>query len=220
MGFDIKMTDALYDYVAASNPKEDGVLAELRQETVALGSVAQMQISHNQALFMEMLARVSGAKSYVEVGTFTGYSSLVMARAMGLEGRVVTLDKSDDWTQIAQKYWQKAGVDQQIQLVMGDGLTSLKALLDKEGPDQFDIAFIDADKARMQDYFDTSVALVRPGGLVLVDNVLWSGRVVDEEDKKQRTAQIKDFNAALLNDQRVNHVMLGIGDGITIAHKK
>mgnify|MGYP001942451840 CR=1 FL=1 len=217
MGFDIKMTDALYDYVAASNPEEEEVLKALRAETAALGSVAQMQISHNQALFMQMMAKISGAQSYVEVGTFTGYSSLIMACAMGPEGHVTTLDKSDDWTQIAQKYWQKAGVADQITLKMGDGLASLTTLLEEGGPDQFDLAFIDADKGRMQHYFDTAIKLVRPGGMIWVDNVLWSGRVADPDDPKQRTIQIRDFNHSLQHDDRVEHVMLGIGDGITIA---
>lgn len=217
MGVDIQMTDALYGYLASVNPAEDEVLSALRAETSALGSVARMQISHNQALFMQMLARLIGAKSYVEVGTFTGYSSLTMARVVD---HVVTLDKSDEWTTMAQKYWQNAGVAGHIELVMGDGLTSLQAILTEQGDNQFDMAFIDADKGRMQDYFDTCVSLVRPGGLVLVDNVLWSGSVVDDSDQRQRTQAIKDFNATMLDDPRVDFVMVAVGDGITIARVK
>ena len=215
----ILMDDQLLEYLRQNAVREPEVLQELREETQQLPN-ARMQISSEQGQLMAMLVRLVNARKIVEVGTFTGYSSTVMALAMPPEGRLVACDVSEEYTQIARKFWQKAGVDEQIQLILGKAKESLKQLLQADGQESFDLAFIDADKTAYTEYYEYCLKLIQPGGLILVDNVLWGGQVADSSNHDMDTEALRAFNAALSSDQRIDLCMVPIGDGLTIARKR
>ena len=215
----ILMDDQLLEYLRQNAVREPKVLQELREETQQLPN-ARMQISSEQGQLMAMLVKLVNARKIVEVGTFTGYSSTVMALAMPPEGRLVACDVSEEYTQIARKFWQKAGVDEQIQLILGKTKESLKQLLQADGQESFDLAFIDADKTAYTEYYEYCLKLIQPGGLILVDNVLWGGQVADSSNHDMDTEALRAFNAALSSDQRIDLCMVPIGDGLTIARKR
>ena len=215
----ILMDDQLLEYLRQNAVREPEVLQELREETQQLPN-ARMQISSEQGQLMAMLVKLVNARKIVEVGTFTGYSSTVMALAMPPEGRLVACDVSEEYTQIARKFWQKAGVDEQIQLILGKAKESLKQLLQADGQESFDLAFIDADKTAYTEYYEYCLKLIHPGGLILVDNVLWGGQVADSSNHDMDTEALRAFNAALSSDQRIDLCMVPIGDGLTIARKR
>jgi caffeoyl-CoA O-methyltransferase len=215
----ILMDDQLLEYLRQNAVREPKVLQELREETQQLPN-ARMQISSEQGQLMAMLVKLVNARKIVEVGTFTGYSSTVMALAMPPEGRLVACDVSEEYTQIARKFWQKAGVDEQIQLILGKAKESLKQLLQADGQESFDLAFIDADKTAYTEYYEYCLKLIQPGGLILVDNVLWGGQVADSSNHDMDTEALRAFNAALSSDQRIDLCMVPIGDGLTIARKR
>ena len=215
----ILMDDQLLEYLRQNAVREPEVLQELREETQQLPN-ARMQISSEQGQLMAMLVKLVNARKIVEVGTFTGYSSTVMALAMPPEGRLVACDVSEEYTQIARKFWQKAGVDEQIQLILGKAKESLKQLLQADGQESFDLAFIDADKTAYTEYYEYCLKLIQPGGLILVDNVLWGGQVADSSNHDMDTEALRAFNAALSSDQRIDLCMVPIGDGLTIARKR
>jgi predicted O-methyltransferase YrrM len=211
---------SIVDYINAHAAPEHPVLAELRAETAKLGGVSVMQIAREQGPFMALLIAIIGARRYLEVGTFTGYSALAATLAMGPEGHSVCCDVSDEWTSIAQRYWAKAGVAQQIDLRLGDGRATLARLIEEGRGESFDLMFIDADKPSYQAYFNRGLQLLRPGGLILVDNVLWSGRVADATNQEESTRAIRAFNDACAKDARVTQMILPIGDGVTVARKR
>ena len=215
----ILMDDQLLEYLRQNAVREPKVLQELREETQQLPN-ARMQISSEQGQLMAMLVKLVNARKIVEVGTFTGYSSTVMALAMPPEGRLVACDVSEEYTQIARKFWQKAGVDEQIQLILGKAKESLKQLLQADGQESFDLAFIDADKTAYTEYYEYCLKLIQPGGLILVDNVLWGGQVADSSNHDMDTETLRAFNAALSSDHRIDLCMVPIGDGLTIARKR
>ena len=215
----ILMDDQLLEYLRQNAVREPKVLQELREETQQLPN-ARMQISSEQGQLMAMLVKLVNARKIVEVGTFTGYSSTVMALVMPPEGRLVACDVSEEYTQIARKFWQKAGVDEQIQLILGKAKESLKQLLQADGQESFDLAFIDADKTAYTEYYEYCLKLIQPGGLILVDNVLWGGQVADSSNHDMDTEALRAFNAALSSDQRIDLCMVPIGDGLTIARKR
>ena len=215
----ILMDDQLLEYLRQNAVREPEVLQELREETQQLPN-ARMQISSEQGQLMAMLVKLVNARKIVEVGTFTGYSSTVMALAMPPESRLVACDVSEEYTQIARKFWQKAGVDEQIQLILGKAKESLKQLLQADGQESFDLAFIDADKTAYTEYYEYCLKLIQPGGLILVDNVLWGGQVADSSNHDMDTEALRAFNAALSSDQRIDLCMVPIGDGLTIARKR
>lgn len=215
----LALTDPLHRYVLEASLREPPLLARLRADTAALGDAARMQIAPEQGQFMALLARLMGARRVLEIGTFTGYSALAVASVLGPDGRLVACDRSADWTAVARRYWQEAGVDGRIDLRIGDALETLTALA-AEGGDPFDMAFIDADKANYQAYFERCLGLIRPGGLILVDNVLWGGRVADPADDGADTQAIRAFNGALRADERVDVSLVPIGDGLTLALKR
>ena len=215
----LALTDPLHRYVLEASLREPPLLARLRADTAALGDAARMQIAPEQGQFMALLARLMGARRVLEIGTFTGYSALAVASVLGPDGRLVACDRSADWTAVARRYWQEAGVEGRIDLRIGDALETLTALA-AEGGDPFDMAFIDADKANYHAYFERCLGLLRPGGLVLVDNVLWSGRVADPTDDGADTQAIRAFNEALRADERVDISLVPIGDGLTLALKR
>lgn len=214
----ITLTDALYDYMLGASLREPDVLRELREET-RLMPEADCQISPEQGQFMALLLRVMGAKRVLEVGTFTGYSSLVMALALPENGKVVTCDRSEEWTGIARRYWKKAGVEGRIELRLGEAEETLKRLAREVGRGRFDLAFIDADKTKDGTYFEQCMGLVRTGGIVAIDNTLWSGRVADRAKRDADTKAIRAFNAERLKDKRIDLSLVPIADGLTLCRK-
>jgi len=219
MGRCVTMTDTLYRYLVAHSVREHPVLAELRAETAKLPQ-AVMQIGADQGQFMALLARLTGARRCLEVGVFTGYSSLSVALALPEDGRIVALDVSEEWTAIARRYWKKAGVGRKIDLRLGPALDALDALVAQGQSGRFDFAFIDADKANYLGYYERCLELVRAGGLIAVDNTLWSGDVADPANQKPDTVSLRAFNDALHRDERIDLALLPVGDGLTLALKR
>ena len=207
----------LHAYLVAHGTPPDPVLESLIAETRRVaGPMAIMQIAPEQGAFMQILVRAVGARRVIEVGTFTGYSALCMARALPEDGVLLCCDVSEEWAAVARRHWEKAGVAGKIDLRIAPALETLRAL--PRSPD-WDLAFIDADKPAYPDYFEEILARLRPDGLVLVDNVLWMGRVADPEAVDEQTEAIRAFNDRLAADPRVEVVMLPISDGLTIARK-
>jgi predicted O-methyltransferase YrrM len=213
----IGMEDELAEYLAAQNRPESDVRRRLRAETSALGAISRMEIGADQGDFMALLVRMLGAKKVLEIGTFTGYSSLAMAEALAPGGRLVTCDVSEEWTAIAKKYWKEAGLADRIDLRLGPALATLDAMLAKGEAGTYDLAFIDADKGNYAAYWDRCVALVRKGGAILVDNVLWGGRVADPGNDEGDTRAIRELNGKIRADARVAMAMIGAFDGLTVA---
>lgn len=208
--------DQLYDYLIAKGTREDRVLADLRARTSALAQ-AGMQISPEQGQLMRMLVRLLGAKNTIEVGTFTGYSALCVALELPDDGRVVACDVSDEWTSIGREAWEAAGVAHRIDLRLAPALETLDALLTEGRAGSFDFAFIDADKENYAAYYERCLKLVRVGGLIAIDNVLWSGAVANPEIQNASTQAIREINDLVATDPRVDISMVPIGDGLTLA---
>jgi predicted O-methyltransferase YrrM len=215
----IYLNDALYEYLLGVSLREPEVLRKLREETRPMPE-ADCQISPEQGQFMALLLRVMGAKRVLEVGTFTGYSALAMALALPEDGKIVTCDRSEKWTAIARRYWRKAGVENRIELRLGDASDSLEQLEEEGEAGRFDFAFIDADKTNDGIYFEKCLGLVRTGGLIAIDNTLWSGRVADKAQADADTKAIRAFNAERLKDHRVDLSLVPIADGLTLCRKR
>jgi caffeoyl-CoA O-methyltransferase len=214
----ISLDSRLYAYVVAHGHNIDPLLAELAAETARrLGRTAGMQIAPEQGTFMTMLARTIGARSAVEVGTFTGYSAICLARGLPDDGHLLCCDVSEEWTALAQTYWRRAGLEKRITLKLAPALETLRALPPTHG---FDLAFIDADKCNYRNYYEEILRRTRPGGLILIDNVLWSGEVLNPANQTADTRAIRELNDFLATDSRVDVVMLPIADGLTICYKK
>jgi predicted O-methyltransferase YrrM len=211
--------DRLYDYLLSVSLRESEVLQQLRQET-ANHPMSQMQIAPEQGQLMALLVKLMGAKKALEVGVFTGYSSLVVALALPQQGRLIACDVSEEYTAIARRYWELAGVAHKIDLRIAPALETLDQLLAGGHGNTFDFAFIDADKSNYAAYYDRAIQLVRPGGLIAVDNVLWSGRVADLDVQDNRTEAIRAFNEKLHQDERILPCMVAIADGLTLALKR
>lgn len=211
----IGLSDALHQYVMLTGTREDKILQELRLETEE-HPYARMQISPEQGQFMRLLTKMLGTKRYLEIGTFTGYSSLCVALETSAEAQLVCCDVSEDFTDIARKYWAKAGVADKISLHLQPAIKTLDELIAKKGP-LFDFAFIDADKTSHVEYYERCLQLIRPGGIVAVDNSLWSGTVVDPQDDDGRA--IDALNRFIHADERVFPSLLPIGDGLMLAMK-
>jgi caffeoyl-CoA O-methyltransferase len=213
------MTDALYGYLLEASLREPPLLRQLRDET-ARHPRAGMQISPEQGQFMQLLVKLTGARRCIEVGVFTGYSSLAVALVLPADGRILACDVSEEFTSVARRYWKEAGVAGKVELQLAPAIQTLDQRLAAGEADSYDLAFIDADKANYGEYYQRLLKLLRPGGLVLVDNVLWSGAVIDPEDQDEDTVAIRAFNKALLQDERVDLSMLPMGDGLTLARKR
>ncbi len=209
----------IYDYLSSVSVREPDVLRRLRAETAPL-PCATMQITPDQGQFMALLIQLLGARRTLEVGVFTGYSSLAVALALPDDGQVVACDVSEEYTAIARRYWKEAGVDHKIELHLRPALETLDGLLAQGRRGTFDFAFIDADKANYDAYYERALELLRPGGLVAIDNVLWSGRVADPAQNDADTVALRSLNKKLLADSRVSISMLSIGDGVTLALKR
>ena len=219
MGRNITLTDPLYRYLVDHSVREPEVLRELRAETAKL-PMAGMQIGADQGQFMGLLARLIGAKRCVEVGVFTGYSALAVALALPPDGRIVACDVSQEWTDIARRYWKKAGVDGKIDLRLAKAIRTLDQLIAEGGAGRYDFAFIDADKGNYLAYYERCLRLLRAGGLIAVDNTLWSGDVADPANTQPDTVALRAFNDALHADDRVDIALLPLGDGLTLARKR
>lgn len=215
----ITLSDGLYDYLLDVSLREPDVLRRLREETAKIPAAA-MQIAPEQGQFMALLVELMGARKAIEVGTFTGYSSLSVALALPPDGRLVACDVSAEWTDVARRYWAEAGVADRIDLRLGPALETLDALIAEGEAGTFDFAFIDADKAGYDAYYERILTLLRPGGLVSVDNVLWSGRVIDTAKQDSDTRAIRAFNEKIHADPRVSLSLVPIGDGLTLARKR
>jgi predicted O-methyltransferase YrrM len=215
----ISLTDELHAYLVEVSVREPDVLRRLRAETAELEH-SSMQIGPEQGRLMALLLELIGARNVLEIGTFTGYSALVMALALPEDGRIVACDVSEEWTAVARRYWDEAGVAHKIDLRLAPALETLDALCAEGTAGTFDFVFIDADKGGYDAYYEKSLELVRPGGLIAIDNVLWSGRVADPTDTDEDTLALRALNAKLKDDQRVSLSLIPIGDGLTLAMKR
>ena len=215
----VLMTDELHQYLLGVSLREPELLRRLREETARMAQ-ASMQIAPEQGQFMALLVNLIGARRCLEVGVFTGYSSLAVALALPAGGQLVACDMSEEWTQVARRYWCEAGVEDKVDLRLGPAVATLDGLLEAGEGGRFDFAFIDADKREYADYYERLLQLLRPGGLIAIDNVLWGGSVVDASDQSEDTRAIREFNAELLADQRVDLSLVPMADGITLARKR
>ena len=215
----IRLSDALYDYLLSVSSREPEVLRHLRAETASYPE-ATMQIAPEQGQFMTFLVRLLGVKKAIEIGVFTGYSSLCVALGLPPDGQLIACDVNPQWTSVAERYWREAGVAGKIDLRLAPAVETLQRLLAGGATGSFDYAFIDADKESYIDYYELSLRLLRPGGLILVDNVLWGGRVADPGAQDQATDAIRRFNLHLKEDARVDLSMIPVADGLTLARKR
>ncbi len=215
----LSLDGGLYDYLLAVSVREPQVLTQLREETARLPS-GGMQISPEQGQFMRLLVELLGARRALEVGVFTGYSSTCVALGLPPDGELVACDVCEEFTAVAQRYWQLAGVREKISLHLRPALTTLEQLVDSGRSESFDFAFIDADKESYAAYYERSLQLLRRGGLVAIDNVLWGGSVADARDQKPATLAIRALNERLRSDERVSISLVPIGDGLFLARKR
>jgi len=213
------LPERLAEYYAGVALREPPVFAELRRETAKLPQ-AVMQIAPEQAQLMAILVRLMQARRCIEVGVFTGYSSLAVASALPEDGELLACDVSEEWCAIARRYWQKAGVDRKIRLVLAPALQTLERELGAGKAGTYDFAFIDADKTAYRDYYERCLALLRAGGLIAVDNTLWSGRVADPGVRDADTEALREFNASVARDERVDLCLVPIADGLTLLRKR
>ena len=219
MGARSLLPDDIERYVGDVITKETPVQKRLRAETAKL-PMAGMQIGPDQGALLALLVRLIGAKRTIEIGTFTGYSALSVAQALPEGGKVIACDVSEEWTGIARRYWREAGLADRIDLRLGPAAQTLKALLEAGGAGSFDFAFIDADKSGYDAYYELCLQLVRPNGLIAVDNVLWSGAVVNAKKQDADTAALRALNLKIRDDARVDSALLTVGDGLTLARKR
>lgn len=213
----VAMNPPLYEYLVAHNSNRDPVARELQKATEELGPIAMMQIAPEQGAFMGLLTKAIGAKRAIEVGTFTGFSALSVARALPPDGKLICCDISEEWTSVGRKHWEKAGLADRIELRLGPAADTLRAM---PAEPIFDIAFIDADKTSYKVYYEEILKRLRVNGLILIDNVLWSGSVIDPGNNSDDTKALRELNDFIVNDERVESVMLSVSDGLTIVRKK
>ena len=218
------VSDAVREYVQRFGVREHPALARCRRETDAMGDISRMQISPEQGALMAVLTRATAARRAIEVGVFTGYSSAAVALALkamhGGDAELLALDLSADYMARARDYWTEAGVADIIHPVLGPASDSLDSLIAQGRAGQFDMAFIDADKAGYDTYYEGCLRVVRPGGLIAIDNVLWSGRVADPDDADENTRHLRTLNEKVAADERVDHVLLPLADGLTLARRR
>jgi caffeoyl-CoA O-methyltransferase len=215
----LQITDELYRYLVDHSVREPEVLARLRAATASLPQ-AQMQIGPDQGQLMALLARLIGAKRCIEIGVFTGYSSLAVALALPPDGRILACDVSEEWTAIARRFWREAGVEHKIELKLQPATRTLEQLLAAGEAGRYDFAFIDADKPAYDTYYELLLQLLRPGGLIALDNTLWSGHVANPENRDPNTLALRALNDKLHRDERIDVSLLTVGDGLTLARKR
>ncbi len=215
----LSIDDRIYDYLCDVSVKEPALLRQLREETAQL-EYSVMQISPEQGQFMSLLVKLMGAQRALEIGTFTGYSSICVASAMPDNGKLICCDISPQWTEMAERYWAMAGLENKIDLYSQPAEQTLQMLLDDGAEKTFDFIFIDADKQNYIKYYEMSLRLLRKGGIIAIDNTLWSGAVADPENTEPGTRAIRRFNDMLKQDDRVSQSLLTIGDGLTLILKE
>ncbi|HKF73357.1 MAG TPA: class I SAM-dependent methyltransferase [Stellaceae bacterium] len=221
MGARSLLPDDIERYVGETIGKETPLQKRLRAETAKLpGNWAMMQIGPDQGAFLALLVRLIGARRTVEIGTFTGYSALAVAQALPPDGKVIACDVNEEWTAIARRYWREAGLADKIELRLGPAAETLRSLLAAGGAGSLDFAFIDADKSGYDTYYELCLELIRPNGLIAVDNVLWSGAVVNAKKRDADTDALRALNLKIRDDGRVDSVLLTVGDGLTLARKR
>jgi len=213
------LEDDLYNYMTSVSVREPSILGRLREET-ASHPMGGMQIPPEHGQFLALLMPLMGARRTLEIGVFTGYSSLAVALALPNDGSILACDVSEEFTSVARRYWQEAGVDHMIDLRVGPALETLQELITQRQHSPFDFAFIDADKANYEGYYEYALELIRPGGLIAIDNVLWHGKVIDPEANDADTLAIRSLNRKLLGDSRINLSMLPVSDGLTLCYKR
>jgi predicted O-methyltransferase YrrM len=211
------LTKPVHDYLVAHAPPIDDVQRDLIAETEALGGISMMQIAPEQGAFMTLLTRLIGARHAIEVGTFTGYSAISIARGLPDDGTLLCCDVNQEWTAIARKYWGRAGVDDKIELRIAPAIETLRSL---PAGERFDLAFIDADKPNYPHYYEEVLARLRLNGVILVDNTLWGGAVADAKATDDNVTAIRAFNDAVAADDRVESTILTVGDGLTLIRKR
>ena len=215
----LTVTDDIHQYLIEHSVREPAILAELRAETAGMPD-AQMQIGPEQGQLMALLARLMDARRCIEVGVFTGYSSLAVALALPDDARIVACDVSEEWTAIASRYWRKAGVAHKIDLRLQPATRTLEALIAAGESGRYDFAFVDADKPAYPVYYELLLELLRPGGLMAIDNTLWSGKVADPGERDANTLALRSFNELVYRDERVDLSLLPVGDGLTLVRKR
>ena len=218
MSTQIEINEDLIKYLQNLGYRKDTVVDKLEKETKALGSVAQMQIAKEQGQFLEIIVKTSKAKSCLEIGRFTGLSTLYMARGLPSDGRIVTVDNSEEFLPLAQKYWDEDGQTTKIESIIGAGTDVMQSLIDRQHT--FDLIFIDADKNNYTNYYELSLSLVPSNGIIIIDNMLWHGDVADTKKIDSQTNSIRDLNLRINQDDRVEFSLLPLSDGLSFVRKK
>ena len=218
MSTQIEINEDLIKYLQNLGYRKDTVVDKLEKETKALGSVAQMQIAKEQGQFLEIIVKISKAKSCLEIGRFTGLSTLYMARGLPSDGRIVTVDNSEEFLPLAQKYWDEDGQTSKIESIIGAGTDVMQSLIDRQHT--FDLIFIDADKNNYPNYYELSLSLVPSNGIIIIDNMLWHGDVADTKKTDSQTNTIRDLNLKINQDDRVEFSLLPLSDGLSFVRKK
>ena len=218
MSTQIGINDNLIKYLETTGYRSDELIDKLVAETLSLGGVAQMQIAPEQGQFLEIIVKISQAKNCLEIGRFTGLSSLCIAKGLSENGKIVAVDNSDEFLFMAQKYWKMAGVDKKIESIIGAGVDVMQSMIDRQH--SFDFIFIDADKNNYLNYYELSLQLLRYNGIIIIDNMLWHGDVADENINDSQTNTIRDLNKKIQQDKRVDFSLLPLSDGLSFIRKK
>ena len=218
MSTQTEINEALVQYLQSVGYREDKIITELENETLKLGSVSQMQIAKEQGQFLEMITKISNAKNCLEIGRFTGMSTLFLARGLPELGKVVTVDNSDEFLSLAKKYWELDKMSSKIESIIGDGVEVMQSMIDRQ--QSYDLIFIDADKNNYPNYYELSLNLLVSNGIIIIDNMLWHGDVADETKQDSQTKTIRDLNLKIQNDARVEFSLLPLSDGLSFIRKK
>jgi len=218
MSTQTKIDESLVKYLQNVGYRKDKIIDDLADETSQLGSVSQMQIAKEQGQFLEIITKLSRAKSCLEVGRFTGMSTLFIARGLSAEGKITTIDNSDEFLSLAKKYWDLDNMSSKIESIIGDGVEIMQSMIDRQH--SYDFIFIDADKNNYPNYYELSLSLVPSNGIIIIDNMLWHGDVADEKKNDSQTNTIRDLNTKIQNDSRVDFSLLPLSDGLSFIRKK
>ena len=218
MSTQTKIDESLVKYLQNVGYRKDKIIDDLADETSKLGSVSQMQIAKEQGQFLEIITKLSKAKSCLEVGRFTGMSTLFIARGLSAEGKITTIDNSDEFLSLAKKYWDLDNMSSKIESIIGDGVEIMQSMIDRQH--SYDFIFIDADKNNYPNYYELSLSLIPSNGIIIIDNMLWHGDVADEKKNDSQTNTIRDLNTKIQNDSRVDFSLLPLSDGLSFIRKK
>ena len=218
MSIQIKINEELVQYLQSVGYREDKIITELENETLKLGSVSQMQIAKEQGQFLEIIAKISKVKNCLEIGRFTGMSTLFLARGLPKTGKIVTIDNSDEFLPLAKKYWELDNMSSKIESIIGDGMEVMQSMIDRQHI--YDLIFIDADKNNYPNYYELSLNLLVSNGIIIIDNMLWHGDVVNEAKQDSQTNTIRNLNLKIQNDSRVEFSLLPLSDGLSFIRKK